>query len=102
MMTGHRTRTEGNDVHRTTTRPIPHMIDHNRRTDPASHRAGTPAQTTADAAAHPHAQARIETLDSYLGSLTEHDRAEYIAASARPPRCDERDRHRGLPRLLPR
>ena len=41
-----------------------------------SHRSGTPAQATADAAAHTYAQARIETLDSYLGSLTEQDRAE--------------------------
>ncbi|QSE72246.1 MULTISPECIES: hypothetical protein [Rhodococcus] len=46
-----------------------------------SHRAGTPAQTTADAAAHTHAQAQIETLGSYLGSLTEQGRAEYIAAA---------------------
>ncbi|WP_301850140.1 hypothetical protein [Rhodococcus pyridinivorans] len=48
---------------------------------PESHRAGTPAQTKADAAVHTHAQTRIETLDSYLGSLTEQDRAEYIAAA---------------------
>ncbi len=47
----------------------------------ASHRSGTPAQTTTDAAAHIHVQARIETLDNYLGSLTEQDRAEYIAAA---------------------
>ncbi len=46
-----------------------------------SHRSGTPTQTKADAAAHTHAQAQIETLDSYLGSLTEQDRAEYIAAA---------------------
>ncbi|QQM55640.1 hypothetical protein [Rhodococcus pyridinivorans] len=46
-----------------------------------SHRAGTPAQTKSDAAAHTHAQTRIETLGSYLGSLTEQDRAEYIAAA---------------------
>lgn len=46
-----------------------------------SHRAGTPAQTKADAAAHTHAQTRIETLGSYLGSLTEQGRAEYIAAA---------------------
>ncbi|SMG58309.1 hypothetical protein SAMN02745947_05228 [Rhodococcus rhodochrous J3] len=46
-----------------------------------SHRAGTPAQAKADAAAHTHAQAQIETLDRYLGSLTEQDRAEYIAAA---------------------
>ncbi|WKK14808.1 hypothetical protein QYN14_27030 (plasmid) [Rhodococcus ruber] len=46
-----------------------------------SHRSGTPAQTKADTAAHTHAQAQIETLDSYLGSLTEQDRAEYIAAA---------------------
>ena len=45
-----------------------------------SHR-GTSAQATADATARAHAQARIETLDSYLGSLTEQDRAEYIAAA---------------------
>ena len=32
-------------------------------------------------APHTHAQAQIETLDSYLGSLTEPDRAEYIAAA---------------------
>ncbi|WP_301849347.1 hypothetical protein [Rhodococcus pyridinivorans] len=43
---------------------------------PESHRTGTPAQTKADAAAHTHAHARIETLDTYLGSLTEPDRAE--------------------------
>ncbi|NCL73630.1 MULTISPECIES: hypothetical protein [unclassified Rhodococcus (in: high G+C Gram-positive bacteria)] len=48
---------------------------------PESHRSGTPAQAKADAAAHTHAQARIETLDRYLGSLTEPDRAEYIAAA---------------------
>ncbi|UPW02983.1 hypothetical protein M1C57_14950 [Rhodococcus pyridinivorans] len=47
----------------------------------ASHRAGTPAQTKADAAAHTHAQTRIETLGSHLGSLTEQGRAEYIAAA---------------------
>ncbi|WAL49852.1 hypothetical protein [Rhodococcus pyridinivorans] len=47
----------------------------------AAHRSGTPAPTKADAAAHTHAQTRIETLDSYLGSLTEPDRAEYIAAA---------------------
>ncbi|QOW01674.1 hypothetical protein [Rhodococcus pyridinivorans] len=47
----------------------------------ASHRTGTPAQTKSDAAAHTHAQTRIETLDSYLHSLTEQDRAEYIAAA---------------------
>ncbi|WP_418346052.1 hypothetical protein [Rhodococcus pyridinivorans] len=35
----------------------------------------------ADAAAHTHVQTRIETLDRYLGSLTEQDRAEYIAAA---------------------
>lgn len=52
-----------------------------RAPTPASHRPGTPAQTTADAAAHTHAQAQIEKLDSYLGSLTEQDRAEYIAAA---------------------
>lgn len=46
-----------------------------------SHRSGTPAQTKTAAAAHTHAQARIETLDRYLGSLTEPDRAEYIAAA---------------------
>ncbi|MHD0307193.1 hypothetical protein [Rhodococcus erythropolis] len=46
-----------------------------------SHRAGTPAQTKADAAAHTHAQAQIETLERYLHSLTEQDRAEYIAAA---------------------
>jgi hypothetical protein len=45
-----------------------------------SHR-NTSAQTKADAAAHTHAQAQIETLDSYLHSLTEQDRAEYIAAA---------------------
>ncbi|WP_145693054.1 hypothetical protein [Rhodococcus rhodochrous] len=32
-------------------------------------------------APHTHAQAQIETLDSYLGSLTEQHRAEYIAAA---------------------
>ncbi|UVT27777.1 hypothetical protein NXT08_24680 (plasmid) [Rhodococcus pyridinivorans] len=47
----------------------------------ASHRAGTPAQTKTGAAAHTHAKAQIETLGSYLGSLTEPDRAEYIAAA---------------------
>lgn len=47
----------------------------------AAHRSGTPAPTKADAAAHTHAQNRIETLDNYLGSLTEPDRAEYIAAA---------------------
>ncbi|WP_277371909.1 hypothetical protein [Rhodococcus rhodochrous] len=47
----------------------------------AAHRTGRPAQTKADAAAHTHAQAQLETLDSYLGSLTEQDRAEYIAAA---------------------
>ena len=46
-----------------------------------SHRAGAPAPTKTDAAAHTHAQARIEKLGSYLGSLTEPDRAEYIAAA---------------------
>lgn len=46
-----------------------------------SHRLGTPAQTTTDAAAHTHAQTQIETLNRYLGSLTEQDRAEYIAAA---------------------
>ncbi|MGW5322540.1 hypothetical protein [Rhodococcus pyridinivorans] len=46
-----------------------------------SHRAGTPAQTKADMAAHTHAQTPIGKLDSYLGSLTEPDRAEYIAAA---------------------
>ena len=46
-----------------------------------SHRSGTPAQTKADTAAHTHGQTRIEKLDSYLGSLTEQDRAEYIAAA---------------------
>ncbi|TWH52649.1 hypothetical protein L612_002000000600 [Rhodococcus rhodochrous J38] len=46
-----------------------------------SHLNGTPAQTTADAAAHTHARVQIEILDSYLGSLTEQDRAEYIAAA---------------------
>ncbi|MCD2097349.1 hypothetical protein [Rhodococcus rhodochrous] len=46
-----------------------------------SHRVGTPAQTKADAAAHIHAQVQIETLESYLGSLIEQDRAEYIAAA---------------------
>ncbi|MDV6297265.1 MULTISPECIES: hypothetical protein [Rhodococcus] len=60
---------------------IPHTIDPSPRADHPSHRAGTPAQAKADAAAHTHAQARIETLGSYLHSLTEHDRAEYIAAA---------------------
>ena len=46
-----------------------------------SHRSGTPAQPKTDAAAHTHAQAQIETLDRYLGSLTEQGRAEYIAAA---------------------
>ncbi|QXF84483.1 hypothetical protein HBA53_25675 (plasmid) [Rhodococcus pyridinivorans] len=46
-----------------------------------SHRTGTHEQTKAAAAAHTQAQAQIETLGSYLGSLTEQDRAEYIAAA---------------------
>lgn len=46
-----------------------------------SHRGGTPAPTTTDAAAPTHAQVQIEKLDSYLGSLPEQDRAEYIAAA---------------------
>jgi len=48
---------------------------------PESHRSGTPAPTKADAAAHTRAHVQIETLDRYLHSLTEQDRAEYIAAA---------------------
>ncbi|MCW3472008.1 hypothetical protein OMK68_20620 [Rhodococcus pyridinivorans] len=46
-----------------------------------AHRSGAPAQAKADVAAHTHAQAQIEKLERYLGSLTEQDRVEYIAAA---------------------